>query len=77
MVLNITQSIVHQSAVTPRERKNHMAHSSAFYQHLARELSGIEEAGLFKQERVLGSAQGAHIHTVDADGQRREAINLC
>ena len=54
-----------------------MAHSSAFYQHLARALSGIEEAGLFKQERVLGSAQGAHIHTVDADGQRREVINLC
>ncbi len=54
-----------------------MAHSSAFYQHLARELDGIKEAGLFKQERVLGSAQGAHIHTVDADGQRREVINLC
>ena len=54
-----------------------MAHSSDFYQHLARELVGIEEAGLFKQERVLGSAQGAHIDTVTADGQRRDVINLC
>ena len=54
-----------------------MANSSDFYQHLARELVGIEEAGLFKQERVLGSAQGAHIHTVGADGQRRDVINLC
>ncbi len=54
-----------------------MANSSDFYQHLARELAGIEEAGLFKQERVLGSAQGAHIHTVGADGQRRDVINLC
>ncbi len=54
-----------------------MANSSDFYQHLACELAGIEEAGLFKQERVLGSAQGAHIHTLGADGQRREVINLC
>ena len=54
-----------------------MANSSDFYQHLARELADIEEAGLFKQERVLGSAQGAHIHTVGADGQRRDVINLC
>ena len=32
---------------------------------------------MFKQERVLGSPQGAHIHTLGADGQRREVINLC
>jgi glycine C-acetyltransferase len=32
---------------------------------------------LFKQERVLGSSQGAHIHTLGADGQRRQVINLC
>ena len=54
-----------------------MANSSDFYQHLKHELAGIEEAGLFKQERVLGSPQGAHIHTLGADGQRREVINLC
>jgi len=54
-----------------------MAKSSDFYQHLARELAGIEEAGQFKQERVLNSAQGAHIHTLGADGQRRDVINLC
>ena len=54
-----------------------MANSSDFYQHLALELAGIEEAGLFKQERVLGSAQGAHIHALDSHGQRREVINLC
>lgn len=54
-----------------------MANRSDFYQHLKHELAGIEEAGLFKQERVLGSAQGAHIQTLAADGQRREVINLC
>ena len=54
-----------------------MANRSDFYQHLKHELAGIEEAGLFKQERVLGSPQGAHIHTLGADGQRREVINLC
>ena len=54
-----------------------MANRSDFYQHLKHELAGIEEAGLFKQERVLGSPQGAHIHTLAADGQRREVINLC
>jgi glycine C-acetyltransferase len=54
-----------------------MTNSSDFYQHLKQELAGIEEAGLFKQERVLGSSQGAHIHTLDGDCQRREVINLC
>lgn len=54
-----------------------MANRSDFYEHLKHELAGIEEAGLFKQERVLGSAQGAHIQTLAADGQRREVINLC
>ena len=54
-----------------------MANSSDFYLHLAQELAGIEAAGLFKQERVLGSAQGAHIQTLGADGQRRDVINLC
>lgn len=54
-----------------------MANRSDFYQHLKHELAGIEEAGLFKQERVLRSPQGAHIHTLGADGKRREVINLC
>ena len=54
-----------------------MANRSDFYQHITHELAGIEAAGLFKQERVLGGAQGAHIHTLGADGERREVINLC
>lgn len=54
-----------------------MSPNSDFYQHIRQELAGIEEAGLFKQERVLGTAQGAHIDTLGAAGQRREVINLC
>lgn len=43
-----------------------------FYDHLAGELAGIEEAGLTKHERQITSAQGAQV----ALGER-SVINLC
>ena len=48
-----------------------------FYAHLRHELQGIRDAGLFKQERVIATPQGAHIRTVASDGTMREVLNLC
>ncbi|MEO7941643.1 MAG: glycine C-acetyltransferase [Burkholderiaceae bacterium] len=48
-----------------------------FYAHLRHELQGIRDAGLFKQERVIATPQGAHIRTVGPDGTAREVLNLC
>ncbi len=45
----------------------------AFQDHLKTQLKEIEEAGLFKRERIIASAQGAEI--VLADGQR--VLNFC
>ncbi len=45
-----------------------------FYQRIADELSDIEDAGLWKPERVLTSMQGA---TVSVAGHPCDAINLC
>ena len=45
----------------------------AFQDHLKIQLKEIEEAGLFKRERIIASAQGAEI--VLADGQR--VLNFC
>ena len=47
--------------------------TAAFYDHLKQELDGIREAGLYKTERVITSAQGATVKTADG----REVINLC
>ncbi|QPF74261.1 glycine C-acetyltransferase [Roseateles sp. DAIF2] len=44
-----------------------------FYAHLQTELAGIREAGLYKNERVITSHQGAVVRTADG----REVINLC
>ncbi len=44
-----------------------------FQQHLQRELSEIRTAGLYKPERVLTSAQAAHIRVADG----REVLNMC
>ena len=53
-------------------------HASApFYAHIARELETIRAAGLYKAERVITSAQGAHIRTRGANGSEREVLNLC
>ena len=46
---------------------------SAFQQHLASELAGIEHAGLYKTERIIGSPQNAHVRTADG----REVLNFC
>ncbi len=44
-----------------------------FYRHLQNELQGIRDAGLFKNERIITSPQGAIVKTKDG----REVINLC
>ena len=38
---------------------------SNFKQHLAEELNAISSAGLFKNERIITSAQGAEIKQAD------------
>jgi glycine C-acetyltransferase len=45
----------------------------AFIQHITQELAATREAGLFKTERVISSAQGAVVTLADS----RQAINLC
>nr|WP_315237422.1 glycine C-acetyltransferase [uncultured Albidiferax sp.] len=54
-----------------------MATTPDFYAHLQRELQGIRDAGLYKAERVISSAQGPRIQTLAADGSAREVLNLC
>ena len=44
-----------------------------FQQHMAGELAGIEAAGLSKHERLITTAQGAHVGVAGG----REVINLC
>jgi glycine C-acetyltransferase len=44
-----------------------------FYAHLHGELQEIREAGLYKSERIITSAQGAVVRIADG----REVINLC
>jgi glycine C-acetyltransferase len=51
--------------------------SQDFHQHIANELQGIRDAGLYKGERIIATPQGAHIRTVAADGSTREVLNLC
>jgi len=41
--------------------------------HLQHELQGVRDAGLFKAERIITTAQGATVRTTDG----REVINLC
>ncbi len=48
-----------------------------FYRHIGRELQGIRDAGLYKNERIIATPQGAHIRTLAADGSTREVLNLC
>mgnify|MGYP001819767356 CR=1 FL=1 len=43
-----------------------------FQEHLAGELKGIEEAGLYKHERLITTPQGAHVGV-----QNGEVLNLC
>ena len=50
-----------------------MSAKADFYDRIHAELQGIRAADLLKSERLLASAQGAIVRTVDG----REAINLC
>ncbi len=52
-----------------------ISHSSAdsLIHHLRAELRGLEEAGLFKRERIIATPQGATVRLADG----RELINLC
>ena len=50
-----------------------MPHANAIY---AESLAEIREAGLYKEERVIASQQGADI-VVTADGSVQEVINFC
>src|SRR3990172_497431 len=45
---------------------------SSFKQHLQQELNAIKDAGLFKEERPIASAQGV---TIEVQGRR--VINMC
>ena len=44
-----------------------------FHAHLANELQALRDAGLYKQERIITTPQGALIRTADG----REVLNLC
>ncbi|MFN9801194.1 MAG: aminotransferase class I/II-fold pyridoxal phosphate-dependent enzyme, partial [Bacteroidota bacterium] len=44
-----------------------------FQEYLRRELQSIEDAGLFKRERIITSPQGAEITTSDG----RQVLNFC
>ena len=44
-----------------------------FKDHLANEISGIREAGLYKNERQITTPQGASVGIADGS----EVINLC
>ena len=54
-----------------------MPSTQDFYAHLRQELQTIRDAGLYKAERVITGAQGAHVSTQAADGSRRQVLNLC
>ncbi|MDE1954206.1 MAG: aminotransferase class I/II-fold pyridoxal phosphate-dependent enzyme, partial [Betaproteobacteria bacterium] len=47
--------------------------SDAFYASIRHELDAVRAAGLFKEERIIASPQGARVRTADG----REVINLC
>ncbi len=54
-----------------------MTANVSFYAHLNQELDAIRSAGLYKSERTIVSAQGAHIRIRAADGAEREVLNFC
>ncbi len=49
-----------------------MSDKAAFLAHLGETLTGIEADGLFKRERLITSAQGAHVTVAG-----RDVLNLC
>ena len=48
-----------------------------FSRQLDAMLEAIEQDGLFKQERIIDSPQGAEVDIRQADGSRRRILNLC
>ncbi|MDK3025924.1 glycine C-acetyltransferase [Cupriavidus taiwanensis] len=50
-----------------------MPNAQAFYASIRDELQSIRDAGLYKNERVIATLQGARVRTSDG----REVINLC
>ncbi|NUO88132.1 MAG: glycine C-acetyltransferase [Cupriavidus sp.] len=50
-----------------------MPNAQAFYASIRDELQSIRDAGLYKNERVIATPQGARVRTSDG----REVINLC
>ncbi|MGB3313005.1 MAG: glycine C-acetyltransferase [Albidovulum sp.] len=49
-----------------------MSDKASFLKHLGETLTGIEADGLFKRERLITSAQGAHVKVAG-----RDVLNLC
>jgi glycine C-acetyltransferase len=49
-----------------------MSEKASFLAHLGETLTGIEADGLFKRERLITSAQGAHVKVAG-----RDVLNLC
>src|SRR5687768_10501184 len=47
-----------------------------FQQHLNKEIQSIREAGLYKNERIITTPQGAGIKT-EQTGANNEVINFC
>ena len=55
-----------------------MSYSTTAREHYQKELAGLKEAGLFKEERYIRSPQGADIEVefpVGADGRNYETRN--
>jgi glycine C-acetyltransferase len=50
-----------------------MANTSDFLAHQRQELQALQDAGLYKRERIITTPQGARVHTADG----REVVNLC
>ena len=47
---------------------------SKFQEHLRKELQGIREAGLYKEERVIVTPQGSDIEVANQNG---DVLNFC
>ena len=55
-----------------------MSRYESFQNHLAQQLEGIRQAGLYKSERVITTPQDAHIRVAQAgSATEREVLNLC
>jgi glycine C-acetyltransferase len=48
-----------------------------FQHHLSQQLANIEQAGLFKRERLITSPQSAHVSVGSEGAKPKQLINLC